>query len=79
MAKLLVALKRNRRGTAPGRWVESVRQLPGVKVQGTTSPERIQVEIDDELIPKLQQTVGEFCHIEPIILHHPLQPNRAEE
>lgn len=79
MPKYILAVKRGKRADAPTNWLEHVRRIPGVHVEGSASADRAQVEATPEGLAALQQVVGEFCHIEPVITRQRSKPGGPHE
>ncbi len=71
METYLIALKRERRQKAPDDWVEQIRAVPGVRLVGQSQPFMVRIQATPEALEKIHALVGDSCHIEPIILHHP--------
>ena len=69
MANYVIAVKRGKRNDVPVNWLEQLQDIPGVELQGTPTPERAQIVAGTDALQEVQQTIGEFCHIEPVILH----------
>ena len=67
----IVAVKRERRDSAPADWVAQVRDIPGVIIRGSANPTRLQVEATDKAAQEIQDRLGTFCHIEAAIAHKP--------
>lgn len=49
---------------------EQVRQVPGVRVKGSTNPRRIVVESSPQAAAEITRRFGERLIVEPVILHH---------
>jgi hypothetical protein len=70
MRQFIIAKKR---GVAnPLRLTECLLDDPEVRVTGSPGPDstRIQIEATDAAIDRLRSKIGEWCYIEPIIIHH---------
>ncbi len=70
MPKYVVAVKRAKRRDVPANWLELVCRIPGVTLEGSVTSERAQINTEQEILTELQRTIGDYCHIEPIVLHH---------
>ena len=66
--RYVIALRRDQQAAAPPDWVDRIGALEGVSVGGSTST-RAQVAADDDGLRRLQDEIGAFTHIEPIIEH----------
>jgi hypothetical protein len=67
----VVAVKRERRETAPADWISQVRNISGVTVRGKGNPHRILIEATPEAVLELQKRFGDLCHIEVPVRHRP--------
>ena len=67
-ARFVVAVKRDCRDTAPDDWLETVRATPGVTVVGD-NPARAQIEATPEALERIVAALGDYLHVEPVILH----------
>lgn len=67
--RYIIAIKRERRDTAPSHWKAPLRSIAGLAIVGDDDPLRIQVEATDEAIAEARQVMGDCCHIEPAITH----------
>lgn len=63
----VVALKRDRRASAPSDWAAQVRRIAGVTVIGDASDQRMQIEATDEAIREIQHRFAEDLHVEPVL------------
>ena len=70
--RYIIAIKRERRDTAPSHWKEPLRSIAGLAIVGDDDPLRVQVDASDEAIAEARQVMGDCCHIEPVITHRPL-------
>lgn len=68
MPEYVIAAKRAKRVEAPANWLDRVRRMPGVTLHGTVAG-RAQVEVPDQTLPDLQRELGDYLHIEPVIVH----------
>ena len=69
METYVVAVKRECRDKAPDNWREMIQQLDGVKVIGSGTTRAIRICGPGGTGDNLAAAVGEYCHIEPVILH----------
>lgn len=69
--RYIIALKRECRDTAPSRWKEPLCSIARLAIVGDDDPTRVQVEASDEAIAAARQLLGDYCYIEPIIIHRP--------
>ena len=68
----IVAIKRSMRDCAPADWVSQIAALDGVDVGGApANPRRVQIKATEEGIARLRKTLGEICHVEPLVIHRP--------
>jgi hypothetical protein len=65
------ALKREKRDIAPRDWQERVLELSGTPEICAGSPLRLELEVGDGKLAKIQAELGEFIHIEPLLLRSP--------
>jgi hypothetical protein len=65
-----VAIKRDKRGLEPSDWIERVRRTDGVTIVGESSPRRLQITATSAGLEALSRDLGDYAHIEPIIVHH---------
>lgn len=65
--EVIIALKRGTRAAAPVNWVDIVAQTPGVELQGEPLYDRISAEASEDAITQLQERLGDFVHVEPVI------------
>lgn len=70
--RYIIAIKRERRDTASSNWKEPLRSIAGLAIVGDDDPLRVQVEATDKAIAEARRLLGDCCHIEPIIMHRPL-------
>jgi hypothetical protein len=71
MSTYIIAVKREMRQTAPTNWLDMLRDIEGLTIRGASNPQRVQVEASDEAIEEVRRRLGQWCHIEPAILHRP--------
>lgn len=71
VAQYVLAIKRERRDSAPPDWLERVQNVPGVDVLGASAI-RVTIEAEQTAIEELAEDIGSFCIIEPLISHHTL-------
>jgi hypothetical protein len=70
MQRYIIAVKRERRAAAD--WTEPLRAIQGLHIRGSGAGGRIQVDASEEAIEAARRILGDLCHIEPAIPHHPL-------
>ncbi len=73
MSEYIVAVKREQRGQVPADWADALEDLDGVTVTKRSGKNRLSVQATPEGIEALRKKLGGFCHIEPVIVHHPIR------
>jgi hypothetical protein len=66
----IIAIKRERRGSAPADWKEQIYHTIGVQVLSSHGS-RVQVRATDEAINRFRAHWGDVFHIEKQIAHRP--------
>lgn len=67
--KYIIALKREKRDTAPPDWIDQLREIDGLEALPHASPVRLEVEATDRAIATAKERLGDFIHVEPAISH----------
>ena len=67
MRRYVVALKRG--ASTSVSLAECLSAEPGVRVTGDRNSVRVQIEATDEAIDQLRAKIGDWCYIEPMIIH----------
>ena len=71
MTEYFVAVKRGKRGEVSSNWMDDLETISGVNVKEKSSSDRVSVFATPEGVENLRRALGEFCHIEPVIIHQP--------
>jgi hypothetical protein len=64
----IIAVKRERRGSAPADWKEQIGHKSGIEVLSSSGP-RLQVRASGESIDRIRPDYGDLLHIEKQIVH----------
>ena len=69
VSKYIIAVKREKRAQAPASLAESVQDISGVEIRGSSRSNRLIVEASADGIEEVKKQFGEVCHIERPIEH----------
>ena len=76
--KYVIAVKREKRSDAPADWVDQLKEISEVSIVGKPTTSRILAEASPQAIEKVKNLIGDFCHIEPLIIRKPLMFSEKE-
>ena len=71
MSEYIISVKRDFRGRAPLNLASTLSAIPGLSIRGHATPYRIRAVASDDAIEHARVQLGAYCHIEPLIAHHP--------
>jgi len=70
MDAYIIAVKREKRASTPPTWLDELKAIDNLTLRGEANPLRVHVEATPEAIEEARRRIGDFCLIEPVILHH---------
>jgi len=70
--QFVIAVRRGHRHDVGANWADHLGSVEGIKIIGTASHLRVQVEATEEAIAEVRRILGHRFHIEPVISRHTL-------
>jgi len=58
METYIIAVRREARTSAPADWLDSIRDIPGLSISGSSNSSRVQVEASPDAIEDVRQRLG---------------------
>ena len=71
--RYVIAVKRAMRDQAPSDWVDRLQEIEGLRLVAEAQANRVLVEAHPNAIEAACTLLGDYCHVEPLIDHTPME------